>query len=379
MLDAVVDSVADVASLLETRQKEIALRWAAAVQRLPESHYAEQPLAELSATMEQGLAAVVEALVTGSNRAMDEYLSSTSLTRLRQGFEIGEIMEALLLLKETTLHEVRRAWPRGEAADSLAVGRLDGCLRYLICHFAQMYAEAARQDLQEQERLLREQAERLALAEERGRIARELHDSVTQGLYSVTLYAEAAARLLDAGRVQTAAEHLREVREIAQESLREMRLLIFELRPPVLEKEGLPAALRARLEAVEGRGGMQARLVTAGSASLPLIVEEELYRIAQEALNNTLKHSRAQQVVVTLQLDEHKAVLEICDDGVGFSLQAAREKGGLGLRAMEERTRRIGGRLVVESALQAGTRVRVEVELGVQASGAQTGEGDGEQ
>ena len=96
-----------------------------------------------------------------------------------------------------------------------------------------------------------------ALAE-RNRLARELHDSVTQSLYSVNLYAEAAARLLTSGDAAEAAGHLRSLRDTAQDALREMRLLIFELRPLALEKVGLVAALRARLDAVEARGGMQA-------------------------------------------------------------------------------------------------------------------------
>ena len=105
---------------------------------------------------------------------------------------------------------------------------------------------------------LREQAKTSAAAEERNRLARELHDSVTQNLYSVTLYAEAAARLLDSGATDMAAEHLRDLRDTSQEALREMRLLIFELRPMDLQKMGLAGAINARLQAVETRGGMRA-------------------------------------------------------------------------------------------------------------------------
>ncbi|MGD2206536.1 MAG: GAF domain-containing protein, partial [Anaerolineae bacterium] len=121
---------------------------------------------------------------------------------------------------------------------------------------------------------LHRQVAQLAAAEERQRLARELHDSVTHDLYSITLYAEAAIRLLAAGKARAVAEQLREVRDTGQEALREMRLLIFELRPPVLEKEGLVAALRARLEAVEARAGFRTELRVTGERRLPPALEE---------------------------------------------------------------------------------------------------------
>ncbi|MFZ2358811.1 MAG: histidine kinase [Anaerolineae bacterium] len=103
---------------------------------------------------------------------------------------------------------------------------------------------------------LQEQAEQLAVLAERQRLARELHDSVTQSLYSVTLYANAAALALAAGKVDVTAGYLQELQETALEGMRDMRLLIFQLHPPVLETEGLVAALQARLAAVEGRAGL---------------------------------------------------------------------------------------------------------------------------
>jgi len=208
---------------------------------------------------------------------------------------------------------------------------------------------------------LYEQAQQVATLEERQRLARELHDSVTQALYGVTLYAEAAARRLASGDVEGSADHLQELRETAQEALREMRLLIFELRPPVLEKEGLVAALQARLEAVEGRAGLETEFKVEGKGCLPPEIEEGLYRIAQEALNNVLRHATARRVMVQLRFDEESVCLEVCDDGVGFDPTTAREKGGLGLRGMEERAARLGGRLTVESRPGGGTRVRVSM------------------
>jgi signal transduction histidine kinase len=213
---------------------------------------------------------------------------------------------------------------------------------------------------------LYERAQQLAIVEERGRLARDLHDSVTQSLYGVTLYTEAAVRLLSSGQVELAADHLNEVRSTAQEALREMRLLIFELRPlrpPILEEAGLVAALEARLETVEDRAGVETTFDVQVKGKLPAEIEKELYRIGQEALNNALKHAQAGCVTVSLRHDQNTVVLEITDDGTGFDPNAAREEGGLGLDGMEERAAQLGGQLMVQSSPGAGTCVRVEVCL----------------
>jgi len=206
----------------------------------------------------------------------------------------------------------------------------------------------------------------LTLTAERQRLARELHDSVTQSLYSVTLYAEAAARLLADGQMAEAAGHLHELRDTAQEALREMRLLIFELRPLALEKSGLAAALQARLEAVEGRGGLQVEFQAEGTERLSSAVQQELYHIAQEALNNVLKHAKAQRVQVHLQFQDTTTHLEICDDGMGFAIGQVQESGGLGLPGMRERAQKIGGKLLIESTSGKGTKVAVEISTSPQ-------------
>ena len=217
---------------------------------------------------------------------------------------------------------------------------------------------------------LYEQAEQAAALDERSRLARELHDSVTQSLYSVTMYAEAAARLLTTGKEATAAEYLRDARDTAQEALREMRLLIFELRPPALEKGGLTGALQARLDAVEKRAGVQAELRVvgvedmAGVEWLPRAIQQELYQVAQEALNNSLKHAGAKNLQVCLHLKDAIVRLEIGDDGIGFDPANAKAGGGLGLPGMRERVQRIGGHLQIKSAPGRGTTVSVEVPRG---------------
>jgi signal transduction histidine kinase/ligand-binding sensor domain-containing protein len=209
---------------------------------------------------------------------------------------------------------------------------------------------------------LYEQAQEMGIAEERQRLARELHDSVTQALYGVTLYAEATTRLLSSGEVAMATDHLQELRSTAQEALREMRLLIFELRPPALEKDGLAKALQTRLEAVEERAGLATSLNIDTCERLPLGMEEGLYRIAQEALNNALKHAQAHRVTVTLHQNRHSVIMEIVDDGVGFDPMTTQEY-GLGLPGMEERVTKMGGKLDIDSRPGQGTHVRVEVPL----------------
>ncbi|OGO15667.1 MAG: hypothetical protein A2Y93_06705 [Chloroflexi bacterium RBG_13_68_17] len=236
-----------------------------------------------------------------------------------------------------------------------------------VAHQAALAIESAR---------LREQAEHVAATAERTRLARELHDSVTQSLYSVTLYGEAAARLLTNGRTQEAAEHLRELRDTAQEALREMRLLIFQLRPPALEKSGLVGALQARLEAVELRGGTQAELSVEGAeqiARVSLAVQEEIYHIAQEAMNNVLRHAKSEHIWLRLAYDGAGIDLEVRDDGGGFLPAAAGAGGGLGLPGMRERADRIDATLDINSRPGGGTRIRLRVPL--QPSRASPGPG----
>lgn len=212
---------------------------------------------------------------------------------------------------------------------------------------------------------LQEQAEQLAVLAERQRLARELHDSVTQSLYSVTLYANAAALALAAGKQDVTAGYLQELQETALEGMRDMRLLIFQLHPPVLETEGLVAAVQARLAAVEGRAGLQTEFRVEEERRLPIALESELYWIAQEALNNVRKHAAARHVAVHLYFTATAITLEVLDDGVGFDFQAAKAAGmgEGGLRTIAERTARAGGTLTYESTPGKGTRVRVEVTL----------------
>jgi signal transduction histidine kinase len=150
---------------------------------------------------------------------------------------------------------------------------------------------------------------------------------------------------------------------MAREAMVDMRMLIFELHPPMLEEEGLVAALQARLAAVESRAGLQAEFCVEGEQLLPLAMQEELFWIAVEAFNNVIKHAKAQQVEVCLQLDRPTVCLSIKDDGIGFDPATAGQGGGMGLRSMAERVERIRGKLEITSAPGSGTTVSVQAEF----------------
>jgi signal transduction histidine kinase len=216
---------------------------------------------------------------------------------------------------------------------------------------------------------LYDQSRELAILEERTRLARELHDSVTQSLYSVVLLSEGWRRqLITAGDGAPQPEaQLRRIKEIAQQALKEMRLLIHELRPAALDQDGLVDALRKRFDAVENRVGIEGRVVMADFIDLTPSVAEGLYRIAQEALNNALKHAFATRETVRLFAHDDLVALEIEDDGCGFDVAAAEGKGGMGIASMRERTRQLGGELCISSAPGGGTKVSVRVPLRVSA------------
>ena len=208
---------------------------------------------------------------------------------------------------------------------------------------------------------LYEQARQLAILEERQRLGRELHDSVTQSLYGINLYAEAAAGQLAMGKDEQLRQSLSDIQLTAQESLADMRLLIYELRPPVLEQEGLVRAIQNRLFLVENRAGVKFNVTSNLESRLPPATEEGLYKIAHEALNNVLKHANAKNVQVSINRDQASIILEITDDGIGFDPAAAIQKGRLGVISMRERAQLQGWTLSLESGPGAGTQIRVEV------------------
>ena len=170
------------------------------------------------------------------------------------------------------------------------------------------------------------------MLEERNRLARELHDSIVQSLYTMTLFAEAGVRNANAGDTESGAHYMERIGETSQQVLKEMRLLVFELRPLALELDGMVGALSQRLDAVERRAGVEARLVFEDSLSLPSPTEEELYRVVQEALNNSRKHSAATQLSIHISAANGSVEIDVEDNGVGFDPELVRRSGGMELQ-----------------------------------------------
>ena len=465
---AKVEIAADLASFLERHQSEIAAAWAEKAHQFPHSCYAHYTLSETTDWTYGGLAAIIQSLKTGSPKAIETHLNEIVLDRLEGGFDISEVIECLLLIKEATLPVIERIYPTGSPQAIQTITQLDACLRHIVGRFGSLYAEAMQRNLQRQQkqttilldtseslqrvtttllqklttldealklvcvearhltgaagialmlleddgelrvvccsgtplptadrlsmegsfagrvltqgepllltdpdvhvhlyqqnkelmtllavplrtkeslvgvldvvnkpggftiedsRIMRlfanqvaiaienvrlsHQAEQLAVIEERQRLARELHDSVTQALYSVSLYADAARMALSAGKQEVAVDNLQELRSMAREAMLDMRLLVFELRPPILEKEGLVVALQARLDAVETRSGVHTEFRVEGESSrLTRPVEEALYRIVQETLTNVVKHAQARHVKVYLRFSDHHLLPE---------------------------------------------------------------------
>ncbi len=209
---------------------------------------------------------------------------------------------------------------------------------------------------------LRKLAEKTAILEERQRLARDLHDSVSQSIYSLTLLAESAkdlARLGDSKRLES---RLTEMSDSSLQALKEMRLLLYELRQSIPEEMNFQAAIRKRMENVEHHAGIETELLADETIKIPLKIQEQLYLIANEALNNSLKHSRASKITVNLQRTQNRVVFEVADNGIGFdmhNLQAA----GMGLSTMRERVKELGGTLRISSELNNGTAVLIEIIL----------------
>lgn len=211
------------------------------------------------------------------------------------------------------------------------------------------------------------QVQELAAASERNRLARELHDSVTQIIFGLTLSAQAARILIDRNPARAAAE-LDHLQSLAQNALGEMRALIQELHPAPSAQTGLTTLLRRLVEERLANDGLCVDLRVKGERRLPAGMESELFRITQEALNNVVKHAHAERAVVVLDLEDPTRIcLCIEDAGVGFDpVQARSRSGHLGLISMEERVQALGGTLRVDSQPGKGTRLTVEILMEVE-------------
>jgi len=198
-----------------------------------------------------------------------------------------------------------------------------------------------------------------AVMEERNRLARELHDSVTQSLYSLTLFTEAARHLAEEAGTDKLEGYLGQIGSLGTQALKEMRLLVFELGLHALAEDDLVEALEKRLKAVEGRTGVEAKVTVRDFERQQPFVETHLFGIAQEALNNAQKHAQATSVEVMFQQDGKMVVMEIIDDGIGFDPESLVDIPGMGLKNIEERVARLDGTLEIVTAPGKGTRLKV--------------------
>jgi signal transduction histidine kinase len=207
-------------------------------------------------------------------------------------------------------------------------------------------------------RLLYEQAQELAALQERQRLSRELHDSVSQTLYGISLGAHATREALEGSDPEQATAAIDYVLVLAEAGLAEMRALIFELRPESLETEGLVAALTKQVAVLRTRYELTVDADLGEEPDFPLEAKHALYRIAQEALHNIVKHARASTVALRLARQENEIILQVRDNGKGFD-PAGPFPGHFGVRSIKERAAKMGGTLTIESVPGEGTCIEV--------------------
>jgi PAS domain S-box-containing protein len=212
----------------------------------------------------------------------------------------------------------------------------------------------------------RREATRYAVIEERHRLARDLHDSITQSLHSLMLTAE-NARSVAHSDPQRLEQFLLHLLGSARHALTETRLLLFELRPQGALQQGLPDLLQVRLESVERRVGIDTTLSIVGETPWPTDWERNLYALALEALNNSLKHAQASEVGVVITSTPDRFALRISDNGRGF-VPSRSSRGGMGMNTMADRARQLGGILSIESVPGYGTHVELVVHRSVGAT-----------
>lgn len=251
---------------------------------------------------------------------------------------------------------------KGKVAGVLnLMGTSDWQLDTSICQLASSAADVLGSALESVR--LHKQVEDAVILQERQRLARNLHDSVSQSLYALVISADVSEKLLRIKDYPGLRNELRDIAKVALQGLKEMRLLLNDFRPASLEMVGLAGALELRLNTVECRAGIDASLTIDENLKLSPQVEQEIYRVAIEALNNSLKHSEATRVVLSLRRDESNLLLEVFDNGLGFDPSNNRAEGGMGLASMHERARILGGELTVSSISGAGTTICLKAPL----------------
>jgi len=301
-------------------------------------------------------------------RAWGLTIALVTITAALAGLLLGAWASRRVTRRVQRALDVSRAWLRGNlslhVADPIAdeLGLLAEQMDLLAEHL-----ENDEQDLdtlREHNARLTDQVRALTVVEERNRLARELHDSVKQHLFSLTMTASGIRTRFDAlpDAPEDLAEMVHEVERTAQTAQREMTRLIEDLRPTPLREQGVAAALDDYTLLFGAREHLLIYLEVQGNDGLlPPSVAESLYLVAQEALHNVARHARATRVDVHLRCIPEQVALTIRDNGVGFDTGPARR--GLGLANMQERIMAVGGRLLVESQIGTGSTVSAEVGL----------------
>ena len=210
---------------------------------------------------------------------------------------------------------------------------------------------------------LYKRAEHAAVLEERSRLARELHDSVTQELFSANLHIAGAQKNADQGDYKKVYSSLNQIGELTHQALTDLRLMVYELRASEALQNGLVSALENRLDAIERRFDVGVEIELTWLSPLPERIEENLYRIAIEALNNSLKHAKASKVRMEFNRADDRLVLAVQDNGIGFVVEKALQSGGFGLTSMRQRMDQIGGSFQVISEPGNGTRIEVSIPI----------------
>jgi signal transduction histidine kinase len=250
---------------------------------------------------------------------------------------------------------------RGEVIGALYLTEKEGAPNFSAADQKLIELLAAHAAIAIENARLHERSRELSIVEERNRLARELHDSVTQRLFGVALAAESAATLLARDRDGAAAE-LKRVSDLAREAMEELRAVVFELRPGSLEAEGLSTVLRKHVEVLRRVSGRTIELKVRDVPRLAAGPATQVLRIAQEALGNALRHADARHICVRLENGSGALVLSVSDNGVGFDPEGPEVRGQrLGLTSMQERATELGGTLTVDSTVGSGTTVRLEV------------------
>jgi signal transduction histidine kinase len=205
------------------------------------------------------------------------------------------------------------------------------------------------------------EAENVAVTRERDRLARNLHDSVTQTLFTMTLTTEATRLLFDQDPAR-AAPQLDKLQALARSALAEISELISALRPTTITQQGLVPALAYHVAVLKQQQGLNVALDVIGEPHLSRERAERLFRVIQEALNNVVKHARTDQASVTMQFEDSQTLVQIEDEGRGFVLDDVKPgMGHIGLSTMRERVEMMGGTLTLDSSPGRGTRVAVEI------------------